>query len=641
MLSQMLTTETKKILVIRSANVHQTTRTLEYLSGKFPDAKITLLLPRQQMEYLSCNPHIDRLYIYDKTDGGAWKGVIRLIRELREERFDLVVTLCPSPFKVAHLYDVILFSLFIPAMRRIVIDGELQEADLSMGQRLRALIDGAALVLLSAIARLGTHLLLLLWPEPPREREDGTARGSRKSGRIGVLVPVLPDMSHTFVYREILAMIGQGADFDVIALEEGDYGVLHAEASELLKKAIIVPKISRGMYMLYYLAFLLTSPRRMAGLIQLYRPYSRGDKLLFLRFDQFHEPLHPIQSFGLARLVKKRGISYIHAYGSTYPATRAMVAASLLKIPFSISTFVDFDRESDFRMLHEKLRGAAFVVATTDYCASRLISMTSEEFRHKIHTVVLGIDPEYGIDCVQRSAATSRLILSIGRLVEKKGFDYLLKSLVLLKARGLFPKCVLIGDGPEKGKLQAFVEEFALGDSVTFAGALPNEKVLEYLGPENILVAPSVYADDGERDGIPTVLIEALICEMAVVSTRISGIPELIEDQGNGILVPARDEKAIADAIQELLENPGLRREYGLRGAEKVRAEFNVYKSSRKLWSLITQHCADSNCGSNRQVNTVPTLSCRPGIRAFYTHAIKRTRVVYWFRYGLVRTCLA
>lgn len=595
-----------KILVFRSANVHQTARALEHLRRQFPDAQITLLLPRNQMEYLSDNSHIDKLCVYDKAQGGAWRGAIRLIRELWEERFDLVVTLCPSPFTIVHLYDVILFSLFIPAVRRIIIDGELREADLSMSQRVKALIDGAVLVLYSAIAKLGTHLLFVFWPEPPGEREDGTARRSRKAGRVGVLVPVLPDISHTFVYREILAMIGQGADFDVIALEEGDHGVLHTEASELLKKAIIVPKISRSMYVLYYLAFLLTSPRRLAELIHLYRPYCRGDKLFLLRFDQFHEPLHPLQSFGLARLIKRRGISHIHAYGSTYPATRAMVAASLLRIPFSISTFVDFDHESDFRMLHEKIRGAAFVVATTDYCASRLISMTSEAFRHKIYTIFLGIDPEYGIDRVQRSAQTSRLILSVGRLVEKKGFDYLLKSLVLLKARGLFPRCVLIGDGPEKGKLQAMVKDCDLGDFVTFAGALPNDKVLEYLGPENILVAPSVYAGDGERDGIPTVLIEALICEMAVVSTRISGIPELIEDQWNGILVPARDERAIADAIQKLLENPGLRKEYGLRGREKVRAEFNVYKSSRKLWSLIDQSCTGPVPGCHGAISGKP-----------------------------------
>lgn len=106
-----------------------------------------------------------------------------------------------------------------------------------------------------------------------------------------------------------------------------------------------------------------------------------------------------------------------------------------------------------------------------------------------------------------------------------------------------------------------------------------------------------MYAGDGERDGIPTVLLEAQMCEMAVISTRISGIPELIEDQSNGILVPARDEGAIADAIQRLLENPGLRKEYGLRGREKVRTKFNVCKSSQKLWSLILQNCTGSACG--------------------------------------------
>lgn len=579
----------RKILVIRSVNVYQTVRALEHLRRQFPDAQITLLLPRQQMEYLSDNSHIERLCLYDKAQGGIWRGAIRLIRELRKERFDLVVILCQSLSKIIHLYDVILFSLFIPAGRRIIVDCQLLEADLSMSHRVKALLDGAVFLFLSAVAKVGTSLLFAIWPEPPPEHEERTARQSRKPGRVGILVPILPDISHTFVYREILAMIRQGADCDVIALEEGDYGVLHSEVNELLKRAIVAPKFSRSMSVLYYLSLLVKFPRRMAELIHLYRPYCQGDKLLFLRFDQFHNVFHPVRSLGLIRLVKWRGITHIHAYGSTYPATRALVAASLLRVPFSISTFVDFDRESDFRMLHEKIKEATFVVATTDYCASRLVSMTSEAFRHKIHTIFLGIDPEYGFSGVRCGAQTAPVIVAVGRLVEKKGFDYLLKSLALLRGRGLSPQCVLIGDGPEKGKLQAMAKDCDLYDCVTFAGVLPNDRVLQYLGPENILVAPSVYAGDGERDGIPTVLLEALICEMAVVSSRISGIPELIEDQWNGILVPPRDEMALADAIQRLLENPELRKAYGLKGREKVRRQFNAYESSRKLWSLIEQ----------------------------------------------------
>ncbi len=586
------TTDRNKILVFRSSNVYQTARALDYLRAKCPAAEITLFSPPQQMEYLSGHSHIDRLRIYDNAKRGAWKGAVGLILELRKERFDEVVVLCPAPFKVSHLSEVILFSLFIPAERRMLIDGRLREADLSLVQQTRAVIDSMIVVLLSVIAKLGTHLLLALLPPP--DEGDGALRRSGKPARVAILVPVLPDISHTFVYREVLAMQQHGAGFDVIALEEGDYGVLHPEAKELLKTARFVPKVSFSRYLLYYLSYLLCSPRRMAQLIQSYLPYSQGDKLFFLRFEHFHSFLHPMQSLSLARLLKQRGIGYIHAYGATYPATRAMAAASLLRVPFSVSTFVDFDRTSEFRMIVEKLNKARFVVATTDYCTSRLIAMTTEAFRHKIHTILLGIDPDYGINRMQHPVQAGPVIVSVGRFVEKKGFDYLLKSVALLKQRGLCPKCIIIGDGPERPRLHAMVKALDLGDCVTFTGALPNDEVLEYFGSENILVAPSIYARDGERDGIPTVLMEALLCDMPVVSTWISGIPELIENGLNGILVPPRDEGALAEAIQELLEHPGLRKEYGYRGREKVRAVFNVRHSSLKLWSLIKRNSAGS-----------------------------------------------
>jgi glycosyltransferase involved in cell wall biosynthesis len=592
-----LPTERVKILVFRSANVHQTVRALAQLRAKFQEAEISLLLPRHEMEYLADNPHVDRLRVYDNAQTGTYGGAIRLILGLRKERFDRIVILCPRSFEVRHLADAIVFSLLISANKRILLDGTLQETNLSFSCRMRAFIDVSACLVLSVVARPATRLALAFCPGAPRR--DGIRQRSGRPERVGILVPILPDLSHTFVYREILAMIDQGVDCDVIALEEGDYGVLHPEAKALLMKAIVVQKISRSTSLLYYLAFLLTAPRRMAELIHLYRLHCRDDKLLFLRFEQFHNVFHPLRSLGLTRLLEKRGITYIHVYGSTYPATRAMVAASLLQVPFSISTFVDFDYESDFRMLGEKLTRATFVVAATACCASKLVSMTSEEVRHKLHTIFIGIDPDYGLQRVQRPAHSAPLIVAVGRLVEKKGFAYLLQALRVLKARGVFARCVLIGDGPEEGRLQAMAKEYDLGDRVTFTGVLPNEKVLDYLEPENILVAPSVYAGDGERDGIPTVLLEALMCKMAVVSTRISGIPELIEDQWNGILVPARDERALTDAIQKLLENPGLRKEYGLRGAEKVRAEFNVYKSSRKLWSLIDQSIKGQEPESN------------------------------------------
>ncbi|HLC21309.1 MAG TPA: glycosyltransferase, partial [Candidatus Methylomirabilis sp.] len=199
----------------------------------------------------------------------------------------------------------------------------------------------------------------------------------------------------------------------------------------------------------------------------------------------------------------------------------------------------------------------------------------------------LGIDPAYGTSRNLRGYSSTPLILGIGRLVEKKGFRYLLGAAELLKKRGVSFRCILIGEGPERARLGALSEHLNLDGIVEFAGALSNDRVREYLAPPNLLVAPSVYASDGERDGIPTVLVEAMACGVPVVSTRVSGIPELISNKENGLLVPDRDEVALADAIGRLLTDAALRDRLTEEGRKTVYSRFDIHQSSRKLWSLI------------------------------------------------------
>lgn len=581
----------KRVLVFRSANVHQTGRALQRIKGRFSDAQITLLLPAHHMEYFRDNPLIDTLCIYNTAKDGVWKTASTLIKELRRKRFDLLVILSPSAPKIAHLYSIILFSLFIPAEQRILLEGEDHETDLSLTHKIKAVIDSAIFLAGTALARLGTEILLALYQKFKRASRCG-ARNNEKNRmkqhrRIGVLIPILPDISHTFVYREILAMKKHGADFVPIILEEGDSSPLHPEAKELRDISIPVPRISLGLYTLYYLSFLISSPLRMAQLIDFYMPHCHGDKFLFLRFEHFQNAYHPMRSLALARLLKRLNISHIHAHGSTYPATRAMASALLLDITFSFSTFVDFDYETDFRMLPEKVKRAEFVVATTKYCVSRILATTSPDFRPKIHTIYLSIDPAYASNRNPRARPSMPLVLGIGRLVEKKGFGYLLSAAGLLKKHGLSFKCVLIGDGPEMGKLEALAEKLDLGGIVEFAGAISNDRVREYLRPPNVLAAPSVYACDGERDGIPTVLVEAMACGVPVVSTYVSGIPELVSNEENGLLVPGRDEVALAAAIERLLTDARLRERLTEEGRRIVLSQFDVNQSSRKLWSLI------------------------------------------------------
>lgn len=577
----------RKILVIRSVNVHETARALQHLRSRFPDAEISLLLPRHLKEYLSNNPVVDRFIVYENSsEGRGWKRALNLIRDLRKERYDEVIVLCPSQTRIDTLYHILFFSLFIPAKRRIVIDADMQESDLSFHYWMRVFVHHFLLLFGSACAVFAT-LFLLAWNPDSKGRHIRRKQKAWRSGKVAVLVPILPDISHTFIYREVLAMKDYGAEFVVIALEEGDYTVLHPEARELLKLATFTPKLSLGRYMLCYLYFSLRFPRRMAELIRLYQPYAGKDPLLFLRLDQYHNSLHPMHGIALTRMLMQLGVTSLHVHGSTYPTTRAMVASYLLDVPFSTHAFVDFDFEYDFKMLSEKLNRSAFFVTHTDFCQARLRAVGGDAPGLRFHTIRTGVDPSRWCMSPQNESPDRLKLVAVCRFVEKKGLDVLVRACALLKGRRVSFECLLIGDGPEMARLQSLVAELQLQDEVRFTGAIPTDQVHSYFLASNVIVVPSVYAKDGERDGIPTVLFEAMACGVPAVASAISGIPELIEHGVSGLLVPERDEEHLASAIQTLLEDPELRARLRRNGRQKILKEFDVRLNAIRLWCII------------------------------------------------------
>jgi glycosyltransferase involved in cell wall biosynthesis len=175
----------------------------------------------------------------------------------------------------------------------------------------------------------------------------------------------------------------------------------------------------------------------------------------------------------------------------------------------------------------------------------------------------------------------------VGRFVEKKGLDVLLRACAVLKQRNVSFQCLLIGSGPEMGRLQSLVAQLDLGDEVRFTGAVPTDDVRSYLVPHAVAVAPSVYARDGERDGIPTILVEAMACGVPAVASAISGIPELIDDGECGLLVPERDEHRLASAIETVLLDSDLRARFRRSGRRKVLREFDIRVNALRVWRMI------------------------------------------------------
>jgi glycosyltransferase involved in cell wall biosynthesis len=178
-------------------------------------------------------------------------------------------------------------------------------------------------------------------------------------------------------------------------------------------------------------------------------------------------------------------------------------------------------------------------------------------------------------------------LLSVGRFCEKKGFNYLLKACRLLWANDLDFTCTLVGYGPLQSQIEQWIDDYQLNGIVTLAGKLTQDEVLEQYRQADAFVLPCVVTEDGDRDGIPNVLLEAMATGLPVVSTDISGIGELVQSGHNGLLVPERDAVALADALQQLMADTQWRSQLGHNGQQTVRQRFALTQNVGDVKKLL------------------------------------------------------
>jgi glycosyltransferase involved in cell wall biosynthesis len=184
--------------------------------------------------------------------------------------------------------------------------------------------------------------------------------------------------------------------------------------------------------------------------------------------------------------------------------------------------------------------------------------------------------------------AAPPVALSVGRLVEKKGFPVLIEACRLLKDRGYRFRCQIIGGpGPCAQQVASLIRELAVDDIVALQPAVTQEELREAYRQATLFALPCQIADNDDRDGIPNVLVEAMASGLPVVSTNISGIPELIEHGVNGLLTPQKDARALADAVARLLDAPAMRRELGAAARKKVCMSFDAESNVLALHRLF------------------------------------------------------
>jgi glycosyltransferase involved in cell wall biosynthesis len=275
-----------------------------------------------------------------------------------------------------------------------------------------------------------------------------------------------------------------------------------------------------------------------------------------------------LQAPYIVREARRAGVEHLHAHFASGPARQAKLAHMLSGIPFSFTghakdLFWTGHQHGKNNKLKKRVREASFVITISDYNREFIRSLGFRVPRRGLHTLPNGMDlsqwtyerPD-GLP-TRREAGTPPLFLAVGRLVEKKGFADLVEACRLLKAQGRPFRCLIAGDGPERERLAAQIAASELEDRVTLAGAIALEVLRkEHMPRATLLVQPSVVCDDGDQDGIPTVLIEAMATGLPVISTPVSGIGEAVRHGATGLLVGQRKPAALAATMDMLANDP-------------------------------------------------------------------------------------
>jgi len=400
--------------------------------------------------------------------------------------------------------------------------------------------------------------------------------------RLVYIIGTYPSLTITFIDREIKFLRQQGVDLQILAMRSPAASTpLSQDQRELQRGVIHLLPVAWLRFIFSHIYFALLRPQRYfkALFYLLTRPHSNF-KARFMTFLHFAEGVYA------AHLLREGRFHELHAHFVDRAATVALVVGRLLDKPYSLSIHAGPDIFVNPVLLPEKIIEARHVATCTRYNKSHIEAVVGQNLDHKISCIHHGLD----LKTFQPMPPVSNerpLILSVGQLTERKGFTHLIKGCYELKDRGYAFTCHIVGRGPQYQELETLIAQLALQDSVILCGALPHEQVIEKYRQAVMFVLPCVQSRSGNLDGIPNVLAEAMIMRVPIITSNISGIPELIDDQVNGLLIPPGDDTALVDAMSRLLDEAALREELGRNGRQSVIEKFDVERNVRRFAATL------------------------------------------------------
>jgi glycosyltransferase involved in cell wall biosynthesis len=392
---------------------------------------------------------------------------------------------------------------------------------------------------------------------------------------VAYVIGTYPLLTTTFIDREVRLLRSWGQTVDIVSLRRPGPRAA-PDQQELAATTRYARPVSARRLVRRHCYFLWHRPGA----------YLRAFTSLVLTENlALRDRLRTIGHFGLGVSVagQLREVGHharIHAHFIDRAATVALVAARLLDVPYSVTAHASDIYVSPL-LLRTKVLGADFVATCTGYNQTHLVDAVPEAAT-RIALVYHGLELDR-YDPSTRSPASVPTLLAVGQLRDKKGLTHLIAACRKLTDRGLAFRCEIVGEGPQRAELERQIHELGLEDTVVLRGALAHDAVIDAFRGAWLFVLPCVISDDGDRDGIPNVILEAMAMALPVVSTHCSGIPEVVADGVTGRLVPPADAVALADALADVLQDLGAAARMGEQGRAVVQERFDAAGNVRAL----------------------------------------------------------
>ncbi|MGE4633564.1 MAG: glycosyltransferase [Planctomycetota bacterium] len=388
---------------------------------------------------------------------------------------------------------------------------------------------------------------------------------------VAYLLKMFPRLSETFILNEVLELERQGVEVEVFSLMPPGDGRYHGSLSELKLTIRYIQREKPESFWTKLGDFepgLVPQMDRWEPAVEFLRKYRIPRDLDML-----------LRALIIGAEAKLSGVQHIHAHFATISTRVAALVKILYDIPYSFTCHAkDIFRDTvDRELFRDLVERASFAITVSDFNRNFILENTPGVDAEKVIRLYNGIDLNF-FETSEAPRNTDPLeIISVGRLVPKKGFDHLLNALAMLKSDNLNFRATIIGDGDEKHRLEQLCSQSGLGNEVEFTGALPIEEVRRRCADASMMVLGCVPDTDGNMDALPTVLLEALALDLPIVTTSLTGCPEIVGDDA-GLLVEPANPTALADSIRTLATT--IKEGKIIQGTARSRAE--------KLFNLST-----------------------------------------------------